>query len=177
VKLHVNLRSARYVLGAAALSLLVAGCSNAGTVPSVGGANLSSQWSQAKPDFSAARGVLSSASTEAAAVPAETENSNPCLHPKFPLICVKQGHSSQLKIQVTCKRGSQKISCGKVQWSTKVSNPGLKASFKPNPGNPTTETVTASKTIKPAHYYQLLSVKCSNASCPKNQNFPIYVTP
>ncbi len=173
--LHDNVGSARYALGIAVLSLLVAGCSGAGTVPSAG-ANLTGQWSPSMPDSSAAQGVLSGASTEPEAVPAETENSNPCLHPKFPLICVKQGHSSQLKIQVTCKRNSKKISCGKVQWSTKMSNPGLKGSFKPNPGNPTTETVTASKTIKPAHYYQLLSVKCSNASCPKNQNLPVYVT-
>jgi hypothetical protein len=159
------------------MSLLVAGCSGAGSLPSGGAANLGSQFAPSQLGFAAAQGSLTSLSGEAAGVLSESANSNPCLHPKFPLVCVKQGHSSTLGIKVTCKRGSKVISCGKVQWFTKMSNSGLKGSFKPNPGNPTKETVTASKTIKVGHYSQLLNVKCSNASCPKNQKLPVYVTP
>ncbi len=176
MKFYVGARALRYTLAAAAISLLVAGCSGAGSLPSGGVANLGSQFASSQSGFETAHGFLTGLSGEAGALP-ESDNSNPCLHPKFPLICVKQGHSSTLGIKVTCKRGSKVISCGKVQWFTKMSNSGLKGSFKPNPGNPTKETVTASKTIKVGHYSQLLNVKCSNASCPKNQNLPVYVTP
>jgi hypothetical protein len=95
---------------------------------------------------------------------------------KYPLICVKQGGSSRLGIEVTCHRGTTKIDCGTVHWSTKPSNAGLKASFKPNPGNPAYETVTATKTIKVGSYYQLISTTCSLVpNCPKDAKLPIDV--
>jgi len=98
------------------------------------------------------------------------------VHPKFPLVCVKQGHTGPLSIKVTCMKGTKKVSCGSVRWSSKTSDKGLKWSFKPNPGNPTTETVTASKTIKPGSYSQSLTAKCSKVpGCPKDYNAPIDV--
>lgn len=109
-----------------------------------------------------------------------TDATNPCLHPKFPLVCVKQGGSSTLGIQVNCTRNGKTISCGTVTWKTKTSHAGLTASFKPNPSGPphgkTLETVRATKTIKVAHYYQLITATCSLvANCPKDFKAAIYV--
>jgi len=86
-----------------------------------------------------------------------------CTNPKKVKVCVPQGGSAPLKIKLICHKQSGSVPCGKVKWSTKTSNSGLTASFKPNPGNPTTETVTASKTIKPGNYTQAITADCSFA--------------
>jgi hypothetical protein len=90
---------------------------------------------------------------------------NPCKHPANGLLCVEQGHSAKLKATLTCKTSTGvPVSCGSVHWGVKTSNKGLKASFKPNPGNPTYETVKASKKTKPGNYSQTIYWKCSKCT-------------
>jgi hypothetical protein len=62
---------------------------------------------------------------------------------------------------LTCTHNSVTVPCGKVRWSAKTSNPGLKGVFKPNPGNPSTETITASRRMKVGHYRQLIVARCT----------------
>ncbi len=100
----------------------------------------------------------------------------PCRHPQFPVVCVKRGHSATLGIKITCTRNGNPVACGTVTWSTKPSNKGLTASFEPNPGNPTTETIHAAKTLRLGKYSQSITTKCSNVpDCPKDYLAPIYV--
>jgi hypothetical protein len=98
-----------------------------------------------------------------------------CKDPKFPLVCVKDGSSSTLGVKETCKRGGKKISCGAVHWSAKVSHPGLKAEFSPDPGDPTTETITAAAGLKPGTYSQVITVKCSAVPACVGGTAPIVV--
>ncbi len=100
----------------------------------------------------------------------------PCRHPQFPTVCVKRGHSATLGIKITCTRNGNPVACGTVTWSAKPSNKGLTASFEPNPGNPTTETIHAAKTLRLGKYSQSITTKCSNVpDCPKDYLAPIYV--
>jgi hypothetical protein len=102
--------------------------------------------------------------------------STPCKHPEFPTICVKQGHSATLGIEITCTKNGKPAKCGTVTWSTKTSDERLTWSFVPNPGNPTTETIHATKTLPVGKYSQSISTKCSNVpDCPKGYVAPIYV--
>ncbi len=100
---------------------------------------------------------------------------NACKKPQFPLICVKQGGKGTLSIKLTCKKGNVPVSCGTVHWKTKTNNKGLKGSFKPDPGNPTKETIKASKTIKPGNYMQTITFTCSACSSAGKQAAPITV--
>lgn len=100
----------------------------------------------------------------------------PCKYPQFPTICVRRGHSATLGIKITCTRHGNPVACGTVTWSAKPSNKGLSASFSPNPGNPTTETVRADKTMRLGKYSQSITTKCSSVpNCPKDYLAPIYV--
>ncbi|MEO6834456.1 MAG: hypothetical protein ABI231_00895, partial [Candidatus Tumulicola sp.] len=151
MKLHLNDRACRYVLGAAIAALVMSGCSSHGWVPSAGaGANLSNQTRQPLPASSQIRSSLGASSTGAASGAIELVGGDTCN--VFPLLCVKQGHSASMGIKITCTKGSKKVSCGSVTWSTKTGNSGLKWSFTPNPGNPTTETIKAVRTLKIGTY-------------------------
>lgn len=98
-----------------------------------------------------------------------------CKKPTFPLICVNQGGKGTLSIKLTCKKGTVPVSCGTVDWKTKTNNKGLKGSFKPDPGNPTKETITASPTIKPGNYKQTIAFTCSACTSAGKQSAPITV--
>ena len=148
---------------------LLAACSQSGSLPSPG----SLAQTPANVNNAGVVAQFEPAGGEAQAV-AEPNSSPPCK--TFPNICVKQGGTGTLGIKVTCKRNNKPVKCGSVRWFTKTSNTGLKWSFKPNPGNPTTETITASKTIKVGQYSQSISAKCSNVpNCPKAFPAAIYV--
>jgi|SRR5579863_9930317 hypothetical protein len=84
-----------------------------------------------------------------------------CSDPKTLKACLKAGASHRLGITLTCHLGTVTASCGKVTWSTKTSNKLLKGRFKPNPGNPTVETITAAKTIEVGHYSQEITAVCT----------------
>lgn len=100
----------------------------------------------------------------------------PCRHPQFPTICVRRGHSATLGIKITCTKGGKTVKCGTVTWSAKTSDERLTWSFSPNPGNPTTETIHAAKTIPLGKYSQSIDTTCSNVpDCPKDYAAPIYV--
>lgn len=100
----------------------------------------------------------------------------PCKHPQFPTICVKQGRSSTLGIRITCTRSGKPVECGTVTWSTKTSDKRLTWSFAPNPGNPTTETVHAARSLPPGQYSQSITATCSKVpNCPKDYSAAIYV--
>lgn len=152
-----------------AVAALLAGCSQSASLPSAGSpAQLQPQAGSAGVDAQ-----FEPAGAQAEAV-SEPNSSPPCK--AFPNVCVKQGGTGTLSIRVTCKRNNKPIKCGSVRWFTKTSNTGLKWSFKPNPGNPTTETIAASKTIKVGKYSQSISAKCSNVpNCPKGYVAAIYV--
>jgi hypothetical protein len=98
-----------------------------------------------------------------------------CTDPKILKVCVKPGDSAKLGVELTCTRGGKKVTCGRVMWSTKASNAGLKGKFNPNPGNPTIETVSASRTIKKGHYSQVITARCGVPSCPKQATGAIWV--
>jgi hypothetical protein len=83
-----------------------------------------------------------------------------CSNPQKLKICLKPGGTYKLQITLKCYLGTQQAGCGTTTWSTKLSNKLLHAKFK-NPADPTTETVTASKTIKLGHYSQAITVKCT----------------
>jgi hypothetical protein len=89
-----------------------------------------------------------------------------CTNPKILKVCVRPGGSAKLGIKLTCHSGTLSVPCGKVRWSTKMSHAGLAGTFKPDPGNPTTETVTATKSTKLGHYYQTVTARCTGVpSC------------
>lgn len=156
-------------LALVAVAALLAACSQSGSLPSAG----SAAQTPVQVNDAGAAGQFEPAGAQAQAV-AEPNSSPPCK--TFPNICVKQGGTGTLGIKVTCKRNNKPIRCGSVRWFTKTSNTGLKWSFKPNPGNPTTETIAASKTIKVGQYSQSISAKCSNVpNCPKGVAAAIYV--
>jgi hypothetical protein len=95
---------------------------------------------------------------------------------KYPVVCVKQGGKGTLSIKAACYNKQQiRVACGTVHWTTKTSNNELKGSFKPDPGNPTKETVTASRTIKPGNYTQTLTVTCSRCTESKKATYRITV--
>ncbi|MBV8147735.1 MAG: hypothetical protein JO092_01430 [Candidatus Eremiobacteraeota bacterium] len=127
--------------------------------------------------------AATSAMSDSSAIPSITIFAkNPCTKPAFPLICVKQGGSSKLGIKLTCKRGGVPTSCGTITWRTKTSNTGLKGTFKPKkdiyPENSTVETMTASKTIKPASntYTQTVSWTCSLCKPKGGNSGPVPIT-
>jgi hypothetical protein len=84
-----------------------------------------------------------------------------CSDPSKLKVCIKPGGTYKLKITLTCKIGTQSASCGTVTWTTKMSNKSIKGKFKPNPGNPTTETITAAQSTKIGHYSQEVNAKCT----------------
>lgn len=162
----------RFELIAAAFALLLAqACAHSTSLPPTGAS-------------AGAQAPLGDAAVTARILPVRAapesigggDAAGPCRHPQFPTICVRQGHSSALGIEITCTKNGKTVTCGTVTWTTKTSNKGLTASFEPNPGNPTTETVRATKTIRVGHYSQTITTKCSNVpNCPKDYLAPIYV--
>ncbi|MGA8533209.1 MAG: hypothetical protein WB615_03755, partial [Candidatus Tumulicola sp.] len=160
MKLSLNVRAGQFAAGAALAAIVLASCSSGGSVPSLGNAGLAGQVRQSLPDAVDTHGTLGATIESPAKRPIDFGKGTACKNPQFPLICVKKGHSATLGIKVTCTKGSKNISCGSIKWSTVTNNKGLTASFKPNPGNPTTETVHASSTIPVGHYSQSLTAKC-----------------
>jgi hypothetical protein len=149
VKLFLNRGARPYLAGVAAGVLLVAGCSGGGSVPSSGaGSGLA-------PSSQTAAGLSVSGTAPEGFVP------DACTNPKILKVCVKPGGSGKLGIKLTCKKSSVSVPCGTVHWSTKMSHAGLKGTFKPDPGNPTVETVTATRSTPKGHYSQTISYKCS----------------
>lgn len=100
-----------------------------------------------------------------------------CSNPQKLKICLKPGGTYKLKLTLTCYIGTQMASCGTVTWKTKTSNKLLTAKFKPNPANPTTETVTAAKSIKTGHYTQSINASCTGVpNCNYTSKGMIWVT-
>ena len=100
-----------------------------------------------------------------------------CSNPQKLKICLKPGGSYKLKLTLTCYIGTQHASCGTVTWKTKMSNKLLTGKFKPNPANPTTETVTAAKSIKTGHYTQSINASCTGVpNCNYTSKGMIWVT-
>lgn len=166
MKLLLGRGSHRYLAGVTAGILLIAGCSSGRSLPTaVDGTGLA-QSSHATVNMTLTGGAT-----------VENVQSNGCNSKKLE-VCVKPGGKAILGIKLQCSTASGKtISCGKVHWSTKMSNSGLKGSFKPNPGNPTKETVTASKTIKVGRYHQTVTAKCSlSAGCVFVEKLKVTVT-
>ena len=166
----------RYHLTAVALALaatIASACSQTGSLPS------SSAGSGAQPPPENAAGTsaqIVSANDRTPEAVAGADAGTPCKHPQFPTVCVKQGHSATLGIEITCTKNGKPAKCGTVTWSTKTSDERLTWSFVPNPGNPTTETIHAAKTLPVGKYSQSISTKCSNVpDCPKAYVAPIYV--
>ena len=156
-----NLTGVRGYAFSAAVALLLAGCAHSGSLPSAP--------SQSLPDMNSV-GV-----TAAFAGPVTADNGAAC--PKD-TVCVKQGGSGSIKWTLTCTTSSGvTVSCKKVTWKTKITQAGLTASFKPNPGNPSVETVKAAKSVKPGTYTQFISFKCTaSKTCKGGQNEPIKVS-
>ncbi len=141
-----------YLAGIAAGVLLIAGCSSGRSLPSAGPGSGLAPSSHTAAGFSgmAPEGFVPDA----------------CTDPKILKVCVRPGGSAKLGIKLTCHSGTVTVPCGKVRWSTKMSHAGLKGSFKPDPGNPTTETVTATKSTKRGHYHQTITARCTGVpSC------------
>ncbi len=150
----------RYLAIAGVSGLLVACSSN--SIPPV---------PQAAPSYSAS---VVPATSGAAALTVFAKGK--CKNPAFPLLCVKRGDENSLGLRLTCHRGKKTIHCGKVTWSATISRRGLRASFSPNPGNPSTETVTASRRVKPGNYFQRISWTCTGFSkCKDHSMWPITV--
>jgi len=149
VKLLFNRGARPYLAGLAVGVLLIAGCSGGRSLPSTGAGSGFAPSSRMTAGFSvsgmAPEGFMPDA----------------CTNPKILKVCVRPGGSAKLGIKLTCKKGSKVVKCGRVHWSTKMSHAGLAGTFSPNPGNPTTETVTATKSTKIGHYSQTISFKCS----------------
>lgn len=174
MKLFLDARLSHYALGVVAAATLLAGCSGGNSLPPSGQTtNVGSAIHQpAQPSGQLQSTVSASGFPAAAAI--EFVGNDKCN--VFPLICVKRGHSASMGIKVACHRGSQPVKCGKVTWSSKIANRGLKWSFKPNPGNPTVETIHASSSIKLGTYLQYISSKCSRVpQCPKGVKATIKV--
>ncbi|MGA8475550.1 MAG: hypothetical protein WB681_10800 [Candidatus Cybelea sp.] len=149
MKLFLNGRTGRYLAAAIAGLVFVAGCSSGRPLP-----NAQSGPALAASSQSTAQMTVSGMRSDAIAPDA-------CSDPAKLKICLRAGTSAKLKITLTCTHYSQSVPCGTVHWFTKTSNLGLKGSFRPDPGNPTTETITASRKIKVGHYYQTITAKCS----------------
>jgi hypothetical protein len=149
VKLLLDRGARRYLAGATAGALLVTGCSSGQSLPSVGG------------EPGPAQSARMSASLMVKGSAPEGFVNDACTDPGKFKVCLSPGGSVQLGIKLTCHRGTRVIHCGHVSWSTTMSHAGLAGSFKPNPGNPTNETVTAAKSVKLGHYYQKITAKCT----------------
>ena len=164
----------RYHLVALALAAsLASACSQTGSLPS-SGADSGAQPPPGNAAGTSAQIVSANDLTPEAVGGADA--STPCKHPQFPTICVRRGRSATLGIEITCTKSGKTVQCGTVTWSAKTSNKGLTWSFSPNPGNPTTETIHAAKTLRLGQYSQSISTKCSNVpDCPKDYLAPIYV--
>ncbi|HEY6325371.1 MAG TPA: hypothetical protein VIW73_02500 [Candidatus Cybelea sp.] len=100
-----------------------------------------------------------------------------CTNPKIFKVCVKPGGSGKLGLKLTCRNhNGGRVPCGKVHWSTKMSHAGLTGAFQPNPGNPTVETVTATKSTPKGHYSQAITVTCTGVpSCVVYQKGAVWV--
>jgi hypothetical protein len=123
--------------GAGLATILLAACSGSGTVPNTAGGIVS--------PMQATVGSLSRGpSAECGGLP----------H----CIGIKPGYHRSGPIEVKCDPGHTIADCGSVTWKAKglPTGIGVTISFNPNPGDPTTQTVTASKTAKkgtyPYHY-------------------------
>lgn len=165
MKLLFNRAARPYLAGVAVGVLLIAGCSGGRSLPSTGaGSGLA-------PSSRTAAGFSVTGMAPEGFVP------DACTNPKILKVCVRPGGSAKLGIKLTCHNGSSRvIPCGKVHWSTKMSHAGLAGSFKPDPGNPTAETVTATKSTKIGHYSQRISFKCSAfPSCMGSQKGAVWV--
>lgn len=152
MKLLLNRGARPYLLGIAAGILCIAGCSGGRPLPMAG-------------------------TTLVTGIQPEGIVPDTCSNPKKFKVCVKPGGHYVLGLTLTCSTtGGGTESCGKVRWSTKMSHVGLKGTFKPDPGNPTKETISASKTIKLGHYHQIIKAKCSIApSCVFSQRAQVWV--
>ncbi len=162
MKLLLNRGARPYLLGIAAGILCIAGCSGGRPLPMAGAGSALAPSSHA---------------TLITGVEPEGVVPDACSNPKKFKVCLKPGGSAKLGIKLVCSTtGSGTVSCGKVHWSTKMSNKGLKGTFKPNPGNPTKETITASKTIKKGHYKQTFTAKCTGIpSCVETGTGQVWV--
>jgi hypothetical protein len=153
----MTLLPTRTIVGVLAAAALLAGC--AGQSASLPAQNLQP-----------APGVIVGTSGEAALPDA-------CSDPQKLKVCVKPGGTYKLKLSLTCRLGTQYASCGTVTWSKTISSKLLGAKFAPNPGNPTVETITASKTIKVGHYTQVITSKCTGVpDCDYSSKGMIWVT-
>jgi len=149
VKLFLNSGTGRYLAAAIAGLVFIAGCSSGRPLPNA----------QSGPGLSPSSQLTTKLTVSGMASDAFV--SDACSDPAKLKICLRAGSSAKLKITLTCKNGSFTVPCGKVRWSAKTSNPGLKGFFRPNPGNPSTETITASRTIKVGHYHQTITARCT----------------
>ena len=74
---------------------------------------------------------------------------------------VKPGGTNKCTHTITCgSRGTTK-SCGTVRWSTKFSIAGLSGKFSPNPGDPSTQTISCKKSVKPGQYTNTITLRAS----------------
>jgi hypothetical protein len=149
VKLFLNGGTGRYLAAAIAGLVFVAGCSSGRSLP-----NAQSGPALAMPSQQTTKLTVSGMTSD-------TVVSDACSDPAKLKICLRAGGSYKLKITLTCTHYSVSVPCGTVHWFAKTSNLGLKGSFRPDPGNPTTETVTASRKIKVGHYDQIITAKCT----------------
>jgi hypothetical protein len=154
VKLLLDLGARPLLAGLAAGVLLVAGCSSGRSLPST----------------AAGSGLAPSSRTTAGlgvtGIAPEGFVPDACTDPKILKVCVRPGGSAKLGIKLTCHSSGVTVPCGKVRWSTRMSHAGLAGTFKPDPGNPTTETVTATKSTKVGHYFQTITARCTGVpSC------------
>jgi len=148
VRLLLGRGTRRYLAGLAAGIVFIAGCSSGQSVPSGGPGS----------------GLAPSSNTAAfsmSGMPPQGFAPDTCTKPKILKVCLRPGGSVKLGLKLTCHKHSVTVSCGKVTWATKMSHAGLKGTFKPNPGNPTIETVTATKSTPKGHYSQTISYRCS----------------
>lgn len=155
MQLLLNRGGRLYLASVAVGALLIAGCSSGGSLPNGG------TGSGPAPSARTTTGFGISGVAPQGFVP------NACTNPKLLKVCVKPGGSAKLGIKLTCRNHSgSKVPCGHVRWSTRMSHAGLGGTFKPNPGNPTVETVTATKSTKLGHYSQTITARCTGVpSC------------
>lgn len=165
MKLFLNRGALPYLGGVAVGVLLIAGCSSGGSLPNSGaGSGLA-------PSSRTTTGVSISGTAANGVMP------DACTDPKTLKVCVRPGGSAKLGVKLTCRNGSSRVvPCGRVHWSTRMSHAGLAGSFKPDPGNPSVETVTATKSTKLGHYSQTIRFKCSAfPSCAGSQKGAVWV--
>ncbi len=92
-----------------------------------------------------------------------------CQNPSFPLVCVSKKSPGTLGIEANC--GSTICPPSDVfTWTSTVDNAKghpvkIKATFSPNPGNPTEETLTITGKVKPGSKYVQNLTACDAASC------------